>query len=235
MAKLNPDTIRDIFRKVVELRGAGKSYKNRVLDKVRRTEEIEHMQKLAGLTEAPFRTAKDIAGNVRRKFSKFSDRGELTVDDVYDKWEEIGRPDSLQEIVRMLQGLNFTDGEIDKAFKMAGVTDAEGEDEKITKLANGIKKAGLQGQVLKYLDSINESVQVNEAPVTNKSIKDAFVKIADSLPAPEQEEEPEEEPEEEQGTLVASVDMSNQDALNELFANALNLVESEQFGRKRKT
>jgi hypothetical protein len=185
---LSKNTIRAIFDEIVKLRGSGKSSLTKTIDKFsvnKKNEEIERLKELAGLTEGPINYAKQFVSkkynNAKRSTGKFRERNEITYEDLYDAWEDLHSPTDLREIVRMLREFDISDGEIKRALKNAGVTGSD--DQKITNLANSIIAANMAEPVLQYLDGVTESVELTEAPITNKAIKYLFTRLADLIPA----------------------------------------------------
>jgi hypothetical protein len=194
MSNLSTETIREIFHTIVKIRNSNA-----------KTEETERLKKLAGINEAPLEIGKSLKQRARDQVDRAKGaareigrdikrnvvdpvRGKSTVsyEDIFDVWENSGKPSRTQEIVRLLQQMGFSDREIKKSFQQVGVT-SQGESEIVSKLARGIVQRGLQKQVLKYMgeEGLDESI-LNETAITNKQIKDVFRQIAaEFLPAEE--------------------------------------------------
>jgi len=200
--KLSRKEIKDLFKQASSVRGKDgkKSLLNRVKSFVKReSTDVSRMRELAGiytLEEANYgpgmldrlkakakrgidRTKASVS-NVNKERNRkdvFGARDAVTAEQLYDTWQSQGSPSDVEEIIDILKDSGFSDREIQKTFKAAGIDPTKEPDPKITKLAQAIKAAGLEPAVLKYMDEIGlkESLIFETKEVDNKAIKDMFV------------------------------------------------------------
>ena len=238
--------------------------------KFKGNEDLDRVRALAGLHEGPLdkytksrfsrfkQGAQDMGKNAARAatdfayktdkrnvYNKFTDRGAVDVDTLYDAWEDANRPTDTREIVQLLQANKFTDREIRKAFTQLELDPNAEPSEKVTKLASAIVKAGLTDDILSYLKMVSESV-ITERTLSNKSIKAVFSDVVDDILNAQEvsdddyPEPPTDEPLPTQekprvrvaatSNTVEGVDFRNRKSLYEFFSNIIN----PPLGRKRK-
>jgi len=132
--------------------------------------ELDRMRELAG------------ADNVNEKFG-FGDKPELSYDELLTTWNKRGRPTDIDEIKKILSSAGLSNREINKAFGKADVDSGEGSNPKVTRFANAIKGINLTAHVVDYLETmypkeISESVQLEEAVISDSQIKQVLLRVS---------------------------------------------------------
>lgn len=133
-------------------------------------EDIGRIRELAGLD------------TVNEKFG-FGKKPELDYDELLVAWDRKGRPTDVDEIKKILASAGLSNREINKAFKKADVDDGEGSDFAVTRFSDAIKKADLSQYIIDYLEDmhpkdISESVQIDEAEVSDAQIKKVLLQVS---------------------------------------------------------
>jgi hypothetical protein len=119
---------------------------------------------------------------VNEKFG-FGDKSPLSYDELLTAWNSKGRPTATDEIKAVLANAGMSKREINKAFKAAAVNDQEGSDFKVIRFADALKKVDLSTYIIDYLESmhpreIKESVQLDEAEISDADIKKVLLRVA---------------------------------------------------------
>jgi hypothetical protein len=119
------------------------------------------------------------AGKSLGKKTRILDRGKADISDLQNAWIAAGKPTDSDEIEDILKQAGFTSGEINRAFKSAGVDRSNDYDENIVSLGRIVKDLELTPFVLKYLErfGIKESVSLNEKVIADRDIRAMFVKL----------------------------------------------------------
>lgn len=126
---------------------------------------------------------RELAGMpVNEKFG-FGDKTPLDYDELLTAWNRKGRPTGVDEIKSILANAGMSKREINKAFKGADVNDEEGSDFKVTRFAGALKKVDLDTYIIDYLErmhpkEIKESVQLDEAEISDADIKKVLLRVA---------------------------------------------------------